>query len=75
MGAVIAMKDNPKDAWQDSMIAIAGPLAGSAGAAAVAVGANMTDSQLLYALADFGFMINLVRSSYLLSLANITSDS
>jgi Zn-dependent protease len=59
MGAVIAMKDRPRDAWQDALIAVAGPVSGSAGAAIIAVGAQMTDSQLLFALADFGFMINL----------------
>lgn len=59
MGAVIAMKSHPKDAWQDAIIAFGGPVLGSAGAGALAVGAAMTESQLLYALADFGFMINL----------------
>jgi Zn-dependent protease len=60
MGAVIAIKDEPKDAWQDAIIAFGGLTMGSAGAAAVvAVSAQMTDSQLLYALAGFGFMINL----------------
>lgn len=59
MGAVIAMKDQPKDAWQDAIIAFGGPALGSAGAAVVAVGASATDSQLLYALADFGYMVNL----------------
>ena len=59
MGAVIAMKDQPKDAWQDAIIAFGGPVLGTVGAAGVAVGAQATDSQLLYALADFGFMVNL----------------
>ena len=59
MGAVIVMKDKPKDAWQDAMIAFGGPVLGTLGAAGVSVGAQMTDSQLLYALADFGYMINL----------------
>jgi Zn-dependent protease len=59
MGAVIATKNHPRDAWDDAMIAIGGPLAGSLGAGAVAVGAHITQSQLLYALADFGYMINL----------------
>lgn len=59
MGAVITTKDQPRDAWQDAMIAFGGPALGSAGAMGVAVGASMTDSQLLYALADFGYMINL----------------
>lgn len=59
MGAVIATKSHPRDAWQDAAIGIAGPVTGTAGAMAVAIGAQVTDSQLLYALADFGYMINL----------------
>lgn len=34
-------------------------LSSALGAGAVAVAAQVTNSQLLYALADFGFMINL----------------
>jgi len=59
MGAVISMKDHPKNAWQDAMIAFGGPVMGSAGAAALAVTGSMTDSQLCFALADFGYMVNL----------------
>jgi len=59
VGAVIATKEMPRDAWEDALIAAGGPIAGSIGAGAVAVAAHMTESQLLYALADFGFMINL----------------
>jgi Zn-dependent protease len=59
MGAVIATKEQPRDAWQDAMIAFGGPALGTAGAMAVAGAAQATDSQLLYALADFGYMINL----------------
>ena len=59
MGAVIATKNLPRDAWEDALIAAGGPVAGSLGAGVVAVAAHMTESQLLYALADFGFMINL----------------
>jgi hypothetical protein len=59
MGAVIAMKDQPKDAMQDAVIAFGGPALGTVGAMGVAVAAQATDSQLLYALADFGYMINL----------------
>jgi Zn-dependent protease len=59
VGAFVAMKDRPRDAWKDALIGAGGPVLGSAGAAVVAVGAHMTDSQLLYAVADFGFMINL----------------
>ncbi|GMH66354.1 hypothetical protein TrST_g8850 [Triparma strigata] len=59
MGAVIATKELPRNAYQDAMVAIAGPVAGSVGALSCAVAAGSTDSQLLYALADFGYMINL----------------
>ena len=59
MGAVIATKDHPRNAWQDAMIAFGGPALGSAGALGVATAAAMTDSQLLYALADFGYMVNM----------------
>ena len=59
MGAVIAMRQRPRDAWEDALVAFGGPALGSLGAAGVAVAAHSTDSQLLYAVADFGFMINL----------------
>jgi len=59
MGAVISMKDHPKDAWQDAMIAFGGPVLGSVGAAGLAGAGAMTDSQLCFALSDFGYMINL----------------
>ena len=59
MGAVIATKQLPRDAWEDAVVGYGGPALGSLGAGAVAVAAHLTDSQLLYALADFGFMVNL----------------
>jgi Zn-dependent protease len=59
MGAVIATKEHPRDAWEDALIAAGGPVAGSLAAGAVAVAASATQSQLLYALADFGYLINL----------------
>jgi Zn-dependent protease len=49
MGAMTFMNRRPRR-----------PVLGSIGAGAVAVGAHMTDAQLLFALADFGFMINLL---------------
>ena len=58
MGAVI-VGGPPKDAYQDAVVGIAGPITGSLGAAAVGVAAHTMDSQLLYALTDFGIMINL----------------
>lgn len=59
MGAVIATNKMPRDAYEDALIAAGGPVLGSLGAAGVAIAANVTNSQLLFALADFGFMVNL----------------
>jgi Zn-dependent protease len=59
MGAVIATKELPRDAWEDALIAFGGPVLGSLGAGAVGLAGHTTDSQLLIALADFGLMINL----------------
>jgi Zn-dependent protease len=59
MGAMISMNRRPRDAWEDALVAFGGPVLGSVGAGAVAVAGHMTESQLLFALADFGFMINL----------------
>lgn len=59
MGAAIAMKRQPRDAWEDALVAFGGPVLGSIGAGVVGVAGHTMDSQLLIALADFGFMINL----------------
>lgn len=59
MGAVIAMKEYPANSYQEAVIAFGGPLLGTAGALAVGMMGQVNDSQLLYALADFGYMINL----------------
>lgn len=59
MGAAIAAKKHPKNAYDDALVALAGPALGSAGAGVVWGVGMMTDSQLCLALADFGFMVNL----------------
>lgn len=59
MGAVIAMKEHPTNAYQEAIIAFGGPLLGTAGALGVSLLGQYNDSQLLLALADFGFIINL----------------
>jgi len=59
MGAVIVTKERPRNSYEDAMVAFGGPVAGSLAAAAVGATGAMMDSQMLYALADFGFMINL----------------
>jgi Zn-dependent protease len=59
VGAVISMKELPKNAWVESLVGIGGPLLGTAGAAACLIVAVTTGSELWYALASTGFMINL----------------
>jgi Zn-dependent protease len=59
LGAAILLKENPLDAWREAEIAIAGPILGSLGAAAVWIASIELDSQLLRALAFTGFFLNL----------------
>jgi Zn-dependent protease len=59
LGALIAMKQLPKDAWREAQIALAGPIVGSVGAAAVWAYGEATDNNLLRALAFTGFFLNL----------------
>jgi Zn-dependent protease len=59
MGAVIALKEHPRDAYQDAIIAAAGPVAGTIAAGVISIVGHGQQSQLLISLADFGFMVNL----------------
>ena len=59
MGAVIAMKEQPANSYQEAVIALGGPVLGTTGALACAILGDYNNSQLLLALADFGYMINL----------------
>eukprot|EP00457_Paulinella_chromatophora_P004950 gb/GEZN01004963.1/.p1 GENE.gb/GEZN01004963.1/~~gb/GEZN01004963.1/.p1 ORF type:complete len:470 (+),score=69.23 gb/GEZN01004963.1/:44-1453(+) len=59
MGAVVEMKGRPVDCYEEAFVGIAGPILGSVGAAGFALAGLALDSQLLIALGDFGFMINL----------------
>jgi len=59
MGAAVAMRKRPKDAYEEALVAFAGPVLGSVGALGFAGAAHVMDSSLMFALADFGFMINL----------------
>jgi hypothetical protein len=59
MGAVIVSKDYPRDAYQDAIVGAAGPVAGTLAAGMISVAGHVNGSQLLIALADFGFMVNL----------------
>ena len=59
LGAMILLKQMPQDAWNEAKVAIAGPLVGSAGAAAFWIAGEATDSHRLKALAFLGFFLNL----------------
>ena len=59
LGAMITMREMPQDAWNEAKVAIAGPLVGSLGAAAIWIAGEATDSNHLKALAFLGFLINL----------------
>ncbi len=59
LGAVVGMKQMPKDAWKEAQVALAGPILGSLGAAAVWGVGVAIDSDLFIALAFVGFFLNL----------------
>lgn len=59
LGALITMRELPKDAWREARIGIAGPLLGSAGALALFLLGVAYDSRPLKAIAFLGFFINL----------------
>ena len=59
LGALIVLKELPDNAWNEAKVAIAGPILGGLGAAAVwGLGEYLT-SDLLVALAFTGFFLNL----------------
>ncbi len=59
MGAAIFSKSLGDNALAEARVGLAGPILGSLGALAVAVVAKLTHSDMLLALAYFGFFINL----------------
>ena len=59
LGALITLKQLPDNAWNEAKVAIAGPIVGSLGAAAVWGLGEAIDSDLLIALAFTGFFLNL----------------
>jgi Zn-dependent protease len=59
LGALITLKQLPADAWNEAKVAIAGPIVGGLGAAAVWGVGVATGSDLLVALAFTGFFLNL----------------
>jgi Zn-dependent protease len=59
LGAFVAMKELPKDAWREAQVALAGPIVGTAGAAVVWAAGEAYDSNFLRAMAFVGFLLNL----------------
>jgi Zn-dependent protease len=59
LGAYVAIRDEHVTPWRHAWIALAGPIVGSVGAAAMWAVGDATDSQLLRALAYTGFLLNL----------------
>ena len=59
MGALIALKDAPKDAWMEAWVGIGGPLLGTVGAALCEAIFALTGNPLFRALAYTGFFLNL----------------
>jgi Zn-dependent protease len=59
MGAFIALKEAPRDAWIESQVAIGGPLLGTLGAVACDGLYLLTGNPLFRALAYTGFFLNL----------------
>ncbi|MEE8587398.1 MAG: site-2 protease family protein [Acidobacteriota bacterium] len=59
VGAVIAMKGIPRNAWVEALVGIGGPALGTLGAAACLAVAWLSGSLFWYALASVGFLINL----------------
>ncbi len=59
MGAVIMLKEAPRNAWVESFIGVGGPLLGSIGALAVGCGFFYTGNPIFLVLCYYGFLINL----------------
>jgi len=59
MGAFIGMKQMPKDAFAEALMAYGGPLLGTLGAIGCAGAGLLTGNPFWYALATTGFLLNL----------------
>ena len=59
LGAFVAVKESPKNVYQEAQSALAGPILGTVGAFAVLAASHYTGSNLLRAIAFTGFFINL----------------
>ncbi len=59
LGALIALKEAPRNAWVESVVGIGGPLLGSAGALVCEILYMATDNMMFRGLAHTGFLLNL----------------
>lgn len=59
MGALIALKEAPKNAWIEAQVGIGGPLLGAVASALCMPLAHMTGNHMFMALAYTGFFLNL----------------
>lgn len=59
MGAFIALKEQPRNAWMEACVGIGGPLLGTVGAVVCNVLGETFDSPVFTALAWFGYFLNL----------------
>ena len=59
LGALITMKEHPRNAYIEAKVGLAGPALGSLAAGAVALAGWQLDSNLLLAAAYVGFLLNL----------------
>jgi Zn-dependent protease len=59
MGAAIIMRQNPRDAWTEALMAYAGPLAGGTGAWICLIAGTELRMPVLTAIASFTFILNL----------------
>src|SRR6185369_11658058 len=59
MGAFIALKEAPRNAWMEACVGIGGPMVGSFGALICNVLGEMFDAPIFIALAWFGYFLNL----------------
>src|SRR5437879_665529 len=59
MGAFIALKEAPRDAWMEACVGIGGPMLGSLGALVCNSIGEFSDIPIFFALAWFGYFLNL----------------
>jgi Zn-dependent protease len=59
MGAFIALKEAPRNAWMEACVGIGGPMLGSLGALACNSLGEIFDAPIFIALAWFGYFLNL----------------